>query len=62
MRDEKLQVTALAAGEMALMFGGEDSFGGDIGKVLGAIIGGAVYLITHPPQADYAYAKVGYSS
>ncbi len=62
MREEKLQVVALNAGEMALVFGGEDSFGGDLGKVLGAIIGGAVYLLTHPPEANYAYAKVGYSS
>ncbi len=62
MREEKLQVVALDAGEMALVFGGEDSFGGDLGKVLGAIIGGAVYLLTHPPEANYAYAKVGYSS
>ena len=62
MRDDNLQVLTLDPSEMLTLFGGVDSFGGDLGKFIGAVLGGAVYLLTHPPEANYAYAKMGYSS
>ncbi len=53
----------LDRGEMLEAVGGEDSFGGFVGRVVGSVVGAVVWLITEDqPEASYAYCKVGYSS
>jgi hypothetical protein len=55
-------LVALEREEAAAILGGEDSWGHDVGYVLGAIVGGVIAFLKDPPQASYAYAKVGYPS
>jgi len=47
---------------LALYAGGDggESFAKDVGYFIGAVIGTCWYALTHPPEASYSYAKVGY--
>jgi hypothetical protein len=51
--------------ELATIVGGAMGDGGealavDLGRLIGGFLGGCWCVLTHPPEASYSYAKVGY--